>query len=162
MDAPEVMHLALCHFPAIGLLVAVFILLVGLLARSRRIHRTGLVVAFCMCLLVPFIMKSGFESMQNFRDGENPPALDEIGTRWMEVHKERADAGAPVMYVLAAVSATALFLSFKNSPVAVPVVILAAILCFTAMILAWRISSSGENIRHPEVRKSPLPALRPE
>lgn len=162
MDAPEVMHLALCHFPAIGLLMAVFILLVGLLARSRRIHRTGLVVSLAICLLVPFIMKSGFESMQNFREGEDPPALDETGMRWMEVHKERADAGALVMYVLALVSATALFLSFRNSRFAVPVIILVTILCFTAMILAWRISSSGANIRHPEVRKSPLPAMRAE
>ena len=82
---------------------------------------------------------------------------DEDGRAWLEEHEERAETLMYVFYLLAAVSAAALFVPTKWPQTAFPLAVATALLAIGALGAGTTIAHSGGKVRHREFRTIPPP-----
>lgn len=150
--SPAHLHLALNHVPIIGLVVATFPIVIGILAQCRTTIATGLLATILCAAAMPTIMETGHNAAHNFKDGTSTPPLDEAGKNALHMHAGRADKTTPVIYASALLSLLAL-LSLIKFPKAATWLAVAVLLGNGASILLsiWT-ADAGGRIRHIEFR----------
>jgi len=82
---PEYIHAAINHFPLIGLFVAIFALLAGLIARSRPVIFTGLGLVCLMALSIWPVFEYGEAGYDRVLS-----MADEPGDAFLKYHAELA------------------------------------------------------------------------
>lgn len=160
---PEHAHLVLVHLPIVGLLAAAVPLAWGVLRTDRTATALGLALAALFALATPLVVASGDGAEDRLEHGQGPLALDPAGQRWLEVHEERAEAGAVVLYVAAGLLAASLGVLGKMRHPALPRGLGAGGLAVCALsfaTLAW-VAEAGGKIRHPELREGSSVASTP-
>ncbi len=158
---PEHAHLVLVHLPIVGVLAAVLPLLWGVLRRDRTATALGLALAAASALATPVVVATGDRAEERFEHGTGALALDPGGARWLELHEERAEAGAVVLYVAAAAFAVGLGVVLKKDSAALTRGVGVGALALSALSLAtltW-VAEAGGKIRHPELRTEAPAAL---
>jgi peptidoglycan/LPS O-acetylase OafA/YrhL len=150
--SPAHLHLALNHIPIIGLVVASFPIVIGILAQCRTTIATGLLATILCAAAMPTIMESGSKASHNFKDGTTTPALDEAGKNALHMHATRAKKTTPVIYASALLALLALIALIKF-PKPATWLAFAVLLGNTASILLaiWT-ADAGGRIRHQELR----------
>ncbi|MFZ4115699.1 MAG: hypothetical protein ACOYK6_03125 [Chthoniobacterales bacterium] len=150
--SPAHLHLALNHIPIIGLVVATFPIVIGIVAQCRTTIATGLIATLLCAAAMPAIMKTGGQAAHAFDDGTALPPLDAAGQNALDTHASRADTTTPVIYASALLALLAL-LTLIKLPKAATWLAFAVLLGNTASILLsiWT-ADAGGHIRHLELR----------
>lgn len=161
-------HLLVNHFPIIGLILAIIVLLIGILAKSSVSRRIGLLLFFI----------AGVSAIPSFSTGEgaehyyeayveqggicgkdNACSLDvklakekEIG-HLIHEHEEKAEELMPFMWGIIVFSLIGLFLEFKRKSMATMASVVVLIVGIIAAYFAKEVGTSGGEISHVEIRK---------
>jgi len=144
------LHLFLNHFPIIGTMVGLGLLLVSLVGKNGDLRRASLIIFPAMALLAILVFFSGVGAQGAIRKA---PGVSE---HLIERHQGAAMLALLFMEITGAFSLVGLWKSQKASSPTRWNGSLSAVLLFsivTAGLMA-RVGTTGGDIRHPEIEKS--------
>lgn len=156
MPTPEHLHLALNHFPIIGLPVAAIVVAWGLARKSPETLRAGLVLLVLCAAFTPAVMSTG-ESAHDAYDGAD--FVDSAGYAWMTEHGERAGRAAFAAYVAGAAALLAFGLAFFAARAGRIFAAFAVVAALVASGLGVWTADAGGKIRRPDFRETPAETL---
>ncbi|TSJ47893.1 hypothetical protein [Fluviicola chungangensis] len=160
-------HLIINHFPIIGLILGIIVLLIGILAKSSVTRRVGLLL-FVIAGITAQISDATGEGAEHFVEEaveqrtlsqDCPDAIQQTLENTEEtetlihIHEEHAEELMPIMWGIIALSIIALFLEFRKKSMAMPASIIVLIVGVIAAYFAKEVGNSGGEISHPEIRK---------
>ncbi len=149
---PAYRHVLLNHVPVIGLIIAWFILLAGLVLRQTVLLFTGLtLIAITAGMSVP---------VANYGDAAYPAIYDILNGRsrdWLDYHAELADTWLPLLYVNSALALMAIVVGWIRSQWLPWICLVIALITAIAIGGVSIVASAGGKIQHPEFRISEPP-----
>lgn len=148
-------HLVVNHFPIILPMVGALILIIGLIAKSDAVKRTG----FLMFVL------GAVSSMIAMASGEGAEEIVEkmgnIDHYFVHEHEEKAELFAIISYILGAIALFGLWASFTKKKFANIVAFAALLMSGVSLHFAKETGTSGGEIRHTEIRPGQTPTATP-
>jgi hypothetical protein len=141
------LHLLLNHFPIIGTLVGLGLLLISLFGKNDDLRRASLIIFPAMALLAILVFFSGSGAQGAIKK------LPGVSEAMIERHQGAAMLALLFMEITGALSVVALWKSHEASRTARWNWSLSAVLLFsmiTAGLMA-RVGTTGGDIRHPEI-----------
>jgi uncharacterized membrane protein len=139
-------HLVINHFPIIGTIFGVGILIVGLVLKRTLLQNT----AFVLFILSAF---TGFLAMYTGEGAEEMVEnLPTVGHNIIHEHEELAEKFAALLYALGALSLVTLILQFMHNRFAKTATFLTLGLALLAVVLGKDVGTSGGEVRHTEIR----------
>ena len=157
LQQPEYLHVLLNPLPVYGLAVALFGLIAAMYLGSRGGQITALVLIFATAISAWPVAHYGEAAEDRVL-----AVADEAGQAWLKAHAHRVDELIFVFYVLALVSAAAIFAPKKWPKSARPLAIATLLLALVSLGAGGYIAYAGGKIRHREFRNSPPPKTAPE
>ena len=143
-------HLLINHFPIVGAVFAILVLVIGIFTRSEVIKR----VAYGLFLLTAIL------SIPSNKSGENAEGhvkkITGVDDIMIEKHEEMAELGLWTAIVTGLVSCLALFLSLKENDLKGIISIVVLAVALVAMYFLWQTGETGGKIRHIETYQSPV------
>lgn len=140
------LHMLVNHFPIIGTIFGLGILIAGIVFKNNAIKNTAFVV-----LIVSAIF--GFASMST---GEGAEELVEdmptVGKKIIHDHEELAEKFILVLYVTGAFSLLSLIANIKKHSKAKLFTWITLLLTIVTVVLVKEVGTSGGEIRHTEIR----------
>lgn len=159
-------HLIINHFPIIGLIFGIIVMLIGILAKSSVSRRIGLLL----------FLIAGLTAIPSFSTGEGAEEIvehlpattcadececsmtaaneaSEKTHHLIHEHEEKAEALMPFMWGLIGLSLIAMFLEWKKKSMALVASIVVLLVGVLATYFAREVGTSGGEIAHPEIRK---------
>jgi hypothetical protein len=155
LNQPEYVHVAINHFPLIGLLVALLVLVIGLTTRNRPLLLTGLGLVTAMALSIWPVYsygEAGFDRVLSMSD--------EPGEAFLKYHAELAHRWAFLYYLTAAAAGIGLGLAWKWPRALIPAGLATLVLGLASLGAGAVIAHAGGEVRHREFRSGPPPAPR--
>lgn len=156
MNTPEHIHLALNHVTFLGAGFALIPLIWGMVSRNRGTVMAGLLIAAISGVSTAFVMGSGEEAYERYKEGPVTEYLDAGFYEWMHEHEERAHFWSKIMYLSALVSSVGLVVLWKKPGLLLPVALAASVLCLASLVAGVWIAESGGHIRRPDFRASAI------
>jgi hypothetical protein len=154
LNQPEYVHVAINHFPLIGLQVALLALAIGLITRNRAIQLTGmgLVAALALSIWPVYLYgEAGFDRVLSMSD--------ETGEAFLKYHADLAHRWAFLYYLTAAIAGLGFGLSWKWPRVLAPLSLAAVLLGLASLSAGIAIAHAGGEVRHREFRSGPPPKV---
>jgi uncharacterized membrane protein len=139
-------HLLVNHFPIIGVIFGLGILVFGLVLKNNIVKNVAYTVFIVAALFAAVSMATGDGAEEAV---EHMPA---VGKHIIHEHEEMAEKLALVLYVLGIISLLGMYTNFKNHSKAKLVSLLALVLAILAVFLGKQTGTSGGEIRHTEIR----------
>jgi hypothetical protein len=152
LQQPEYLHVLLNPLPVYGLAIALF----GLIAAMYLGTRGGQVTA----LVLIFACAASAWPVAHYGEAAEDRVLvmaDDDGQAWLKAHAHRADNLVWVFYVLALVSAAAIFAPKKWPKSTRPLAVATLLLAIASLGVGFYIAHAGGKIRHREFRSIPPP-----
>jgi hypothetical protein len=152
LQQPEYLHVLLNPLPVYGLAVA----LLGLVAAMYLGTRGGQVTA----LVLIFACGASAWPVAHYGEAAEDRVLvaaDNDGQEWLKAHAHRADNLVWVFYVLALVSAAAIFAPKRWPKSTRSLTVATLILAIASLGAGSYIAHAGGKIRHREFRSTPPP-----
>lgn len=140
-------HLVVNHFPIIGTILGLGILIAGIIFKNATVKNVSYVLFVIAALFAAFSMGTGEGAEETVEDMPN------IGKQIIHEHEELAEKLALVLYALGVVSLVGLYTNYKNHSKAKLLSIFALIIAIIGVFLAQQVGTSGGEIRHTEIRK---------
>ncbi len=150
------LHMVVNHFPIIGTILAIGILIAGLLTKNIGIKNTSYFVFIIAAIFGAFSMGTG-EGAEELV--ENMPT---IGKSIIHEHEEIAEKLAIVLYVLGILSIVAIYLNYKKNPKEKMVSFVILGIAIASLAIVQKVGTSGGEIRHTEIRTSTSSTLSNE
>ena len=150
--SPEHLHLALNHFPIIGIACALLPIIVGIFFRSKSTLVVGLVLATACGWTTLLVMNAGESAAERYEEGPVRPFLDANFTASLEAHEEIAETWSKVIYVAASLATITLVLTLANVKFARFAAVVVLFACMAAVGAGVFIADSGGKIRRPDFR----------
>lgn len=139
-------HLIVNHFPIIFTIVGVIVLLVGFIAKSEAVKRTGYLI---------FILAS-ISSIVAITSGEGAEEVVEnltgVSENFIERHEESAEIFSILSYILGGMSLLGIWASFTKKHFANTISIVTFIFAIVTLFFAQETGTTGGEIRHTEIR----------
>lgn len=157
LGQPEYLHVLLNPVPVYGLAIALFGLIAATYLGSRGGQLTALVLIFASALCAWPVAYHGDHAYDRVLS-----MADDEGQAWLKAHVHRADNLIVIYYILAAVSAGAIFVPKKWPRTATLLVIGTIALAFASLSAGTYIAHAGGKIRHREFRSGPAPKTESE
>lgn len=142
------LHMVVNHFPIIGTIFGLGILIAGILLKNNVIKNVAYILFVIAAIFAAVSMATG-EGAEEIAE-KLPGVTDQI----IETHEEMAEKLAIVLYALGFVSLIGLFLNFKKHSKAVLVSYMAVIIAVVCMFLGKQTGTTGGEIRHTEIREN--------
>lgn len=139
-------HLVVNHFPIIGTILALGILIAGLFLKNNSVKNTAYALFIVAAIFAAFSMATGEGAEEMVED------MPTIGKRIIHEHEEIAEKLAIVLYLLGGISVLGIILNLKNHAKAKFISIVAVIVGIGAVYVAQLVGTSGGEIRHTEIR----------
>lgn len=157
-------HLALNHFPIVGLIIAVVLLLAGVLLKQQVLARAALAMTFVLALIAIPVNASGEEAEEVL---EHSPYEMQVSHDVIHEHEEAAESAFYLMLAVGVMALGAFFLLRRNHPRATLATWITLITMVVVAGLMVRVGHLGGEIRHPEIISSDsgapaTPGLAPE
>lgn len=134
------------HFPIIGTIFGIGILLVGILQKNKTVKNTAYCLFIVAALFAAISMATGDGAEEMVRNMPN------IGREIIHNHEEIAEKLVLILYLLGITSMIGLYTNFKNHSKASLVAFLALTIASVSVLLAIETGISGGEIRHTEIR----------
>lgn len=140
------LHMVVNHFPIIGTIFGLGVLVAGIFFKNNAIKNVGYVLFIVAAIFGAVSMATG-EGAEEI--AENLPSVtDQI----IHEHEEMAEKLAIVLYALGLVSLIGLYMNIKNHAKANLISYLAVIIAVMGVFLGKQTGTSGGEIRHTEIR----------
>ena len=139
------LHLLVNHFPIIGTLFGLGILITGILLKNNSVKNTAYILFVVAAIFAAFSMGTGEGAEELVED------LPNIGKQIIHEHEEIAEKFAILMYVTGFLSLLSLFTSIKNHKLAKTFSIITLTLALLATVFAKSVGTTGGEIRHTEI-----------
>ena len=140
------LHIVVNHFPIIGTIFGLGILISGIFLKNHAVKNTAYIVFIVAAVF-------GFLSMNT---GEGAEAMVEdfpnIGKEIIHEHEEMAEKFVIFLYAIGLLSILGLIANIKNHPKAAIVSYLVIFGAIISVIFAQQVGTSGGEIRHTEIR----------
>ena len=154
LDRPEYIHVAINHFPLIGLFVA----MIGLTGALVIKHRGA--VLFALGLLGLLALSAGIVSYFGKEGYDRVLSMaDENGQAFLRYHQHLADRWIFLFYACAGCAALGISLGWRWPRFLNPLSLLTLLLATCSLVAGIFIAQSGGEIRHREFRSSPPPEI---
>ena len=140
-------HLAVNHFPIIGTVLGLFILLVSLVWKTSGIKKAGYLLIFVSGLSVIPANMTGERAEHKVEDLGIPDAHD-----YIEEHEELAERGLVLCIALSVLSLLALFTETKKPGIEKILFYAIVVVGLGTAFLLKEVGTSGGKIRHTEIR----------
>ena len=144
------LQLVVNHFPIIGTIFGLGILITGLFLKNNSIKNTAYMLLVVAAVFAALSMGTGEGAEEMVED------MPTIGKQIIHEHEEWAEKFALVLYVTGFMSLVALFLNFKKNSLEKFATIATVVLALIAVVLAKEVGTSGGEIRHTEIRDTAL------
>lgn len=139
-------HLVINHFPIIGTIFGVGILIAGLVLKRTLLQNTAFVLFILSAL-------TGFLSMYTGEGAEEMVEnLPTVGHNIIHEHEELAEKFAALLYALGVLSLFTLILHHLRNRFAKTATFLTLGLALFAVVLGKEVGTSGGEVRHTEIR----------
>jgi uncharacterized membrane protein len=143
-------HLVVNHFPIIGTIFGLGILIAGLVLKNK----TSINTAYLLFIVAAFF------ALASMTTGEGAEEMVEdmptVGKQIIHEHEEMAEKLALVLYVLGAFSLIGLILNIKKHSKAMLVTYLVLIISLVAVFLGKETGTTGGEVRHTEIRANAI------
>ncbi len=146
------LHLVVNHFPIIGTILGLGILIAGMILKNNSVKNTAYSLFIIAAVFAAFSMGTG-EGAE-----EAVEKMPTVGKQIIHEHEEMAEKLAVILYVLGVVSIGGIYLNIKNHAKAKLVSYVALILAIGAVFLAKETGTTGGEVRHTEIRANAVPA----
>ncbi|HQE33804.1 MAG TPA: hypothetical protein PLO52_01565 [Flavobacterium alvei] len=146
------LHMVVNHFPIIGTILGLGILIASIVFKNNSVKNTAYVLFIVAALFAAFSMATGEGAEEMVEDMPN------IGKHIIHEHEEMAEKMALVLYVLGIISLAGLYLNYKNHAKAKLVSFIALTVAFIGVFLAQQTGTTGGEIRHTEIRANSVSA----
>lgn len=157
LKQPEYVHVAINHFPLIGLMVGMLALLAGLVVRNRSTILIGLALVFLLSMSVLPVYHFGEEGYDRVLS-----MADEKGQAFLRYHMHLAEHWVFLYYITAGLAAAGFGLSWKWPRLLTPLSIASLVLAAAGLAAGIIIAQAGGEIRHREFRFRPPPIVSDE
>jgi uncharacterized membrane protein len=144
------------HFPIIGTILGLGILIAGMVLKKNSVKNTAYYLFIVAAVFAAFSMGSG-EGAEELV--ENMPS---VGKQIIHEHEEMAENFAVVMYVLGFCSLLGIYFDYKNHVKAKLVAAIVLIIAMVSVIFGSLVGNSGGEIRHTEIRTNATKAVGAE
>ncbi len=142
------LHMVVNHFPIIGTIFGLGILIAALFLKNNILKNTAYVLFAIAAIFAFASMNTGEGAEEIVEDFPN------IGKQIIHEHEELAEKFAIVMYVLGVASLLGLYLNLKNNAKAKLMSFLILTVAIVGIILSKAVGTSGGEIRHTEIREN--------
>lgn len=151
------LHLVVNHFPIIGTILGLGILITGIILKNNSVKNTAYFLFIVAALFALASMSTGEGAEEMVEDMPN------IGKSIIHEHEELAEKLAIVLYLLGGISILGIILNIKNHPKAKFISFVAVIVAIIGVYLTILVGTSGGEIRHTEIRDATIiPNVRPD
>jgi len=140
------LHLVVNHFPIIGTILGLGILIAGMILKNNSVKNTAYSLFIIAAVFAAFSMGTGEgaeEAVENFAD---------VTKGSIHEHEEMAEKLAIILYVLGVVSIGGIYLNIKNNTKAKLVSYAALLVAVVAVFIAKEVGTTGGEVRHTEIR----------
>lgn len=144
------LHLVVNHFPIIGTIFGLGILISGMVLKSNTTKNIAYFLFIVSAIFAFLSMYTGEGAEEMVEDFPN------IGKKIIHDHEELAEKLALITYALGLISIGGLFMNSKNHPKANLVSYVALVVALVGVILAKEVGTSGGEIRHTEIRENAI------
>jgi uncharacterized membrane protein len=134
------------HFPIIGTILGLGILITGIILKNNSVKNTAYFLFIVAAVFAAFSMGTGEGAEELVED------MPSVGKQIIHEHEEMAEKLAIVLYVLGVVSLGGLFMNFKNHSKATLVSYAAVVVAVVGVFFAQQTGTTGGEIRHTEIR----------
>lgn len=141
-------HLAFTHFPIIGTIIGVLILIAGFIFRKEPVIKSALLLFIGMAIVAIPVFLTGEGAEESV---ENLPGVSE---KIIHEHEELAEKAIIMMEILGVFSLLAFILMMLKSKFSKIVNIIVLIVSIGAFGLIAKVGNLGGQIRHTEIRKT--------
>ena len=142
------LHLLVNHFPIIGTIFGLGILITGLLLKNNSIKNTAYILFIVAAIFTAFSMGTGEGAEELVEE------LPSIGKQIIHEHEEIAEKLALLLYVLGLLSVVALYLNFKKNAKEKMVSFIILGVALVSLVVVQKVGTSGGEIRHTEIREN--------
>lgn len=140
------LHLVVNHFPIIGTIFGLGILIAGILLKNTIVKNVSYILFVVAAIFAAFSMGTGEGAEELVEDMPN------IGKKIIHEHEEIAEKLAIVLYVLGVISLLGLYTNIKNHTKAKLISYLVLTIAAVGVFLAQQVGTTGGEIRHTEIR----------
>lgn len=142
------LHLLVNHFPIIGTIFGLGILITGMLLKNNSVKNTAYILFIVAAIFSAFSMGTGEGAEELIED------LPNIGKQIIHEHEEIAEKFAIIMYATGLFGLLSLYTSIKNHKLAKTISLITLVLALMAAIFAKSVGTTGGEIRHTEIRSN--------
>lgn len=143
------LHMVVNHFPIIGTIFGLGILIAGLILKNNVIKNVAYILFVVAAIFAGLSMATGEGAEEMVED------LPNVGDQIIHIHEEMAEKLAIVLYVLGGISLIGLFLNFKKHAKATLVSYLIVLVAIIGVFLGKQTGTTGGEVRHTEIRENP-------
>lgn len=147
MDATH-WHLILTHFPIVGTIIGIGILVYGQFAKNDDIKKVALVTFILMAILTIPVFLTGEEAEETVEH------IAGVSEQLIENHEELAEKAIWLMGLLGILSIINLFLIIKKIASAKHFIVITLMVSLLTFGFFAVVGSAGGEIRHSEIRTS--------
>ena len=150
------LHLVVNHFPIIGTLFGLGILVTGLILKNNSVKNTAYILFAVAAIFAAFSMGTGEGAEELVEDMPN------IGHQIIHEHEEIAEKFAIILYATGFFGLVSLFASYKKLRFATLFSYITLALALVAGVLTKSVGTTGGEIRHTEIRANFVPTAGAE
>jgi uncharacterized membrane protein len=141
------LHMVVNHFPIIGTILAIGILIAGLLSKNRSIINTSYVLFVIGAIFGILSMNTGEGAEELVED------MPGIGWKIIHEHEELAEKMALLLDILGVLSLVGFYLQSKKNAKEKLVSYIILLIGIASLFVIQKVGTSGGEIRHTEIRK---------
>jgi len=146
------LHMVVNHFPIIGTILGLGILIAGIILKNNTVKSTAYVLFVIAAIFAAFSMGTGEGAEELVEE------MPSVGKQIIHEHEEMAEKLAIVLYALGVISLAGLFLNYKKNAKAQLLSYVALIIAIVGVFFAQQTGTTGGEIRHTEIRANVVPA----
>ena len=141
------LHMVVNHFPIIGTILAIGILIAGLLSKNRSIINTSYVLFVIGAIFGILSMNTGEGAEELVED------MPGIGWKIIHEHEELAEKMALLLDILGVLSLVGFYFQYKKNAKEKLVSYIILLIGIASLFVIQKVGTSGGEIRHSEIRK---------
>ncbi len=142
------LHMLVNHFPIIGTIIGLGILLVAFFRKNKTLQNTAFslfIIAAVFAAISMFTGEGAEHQLINQKLADHPIIHE---------HEEAAEKLALALYILGLLSITGIYMNLKNKAKANVMAFLIIIVAVIAVLFATQAGATGGEIRHTEIRET--------
>lgn len=140
------LHMVVNHFPIIGTIFGLGILITGIVLKNNSVKTVAYVLFIVAAIFAAFSMGTGEGAEELVED------MPSVGKQIIHEHEELAETLALVLYATGVLSLLSFYFLIKKIVFEKYTSILVVIIAILGVFFAKQVGTSGGEIRHTEIR----------